>query len=1044
VAAGIEVTRPVDVMLVASSNGPLGVWLDGTSLIEWDGERPLSDWQHTVAVRLDPGRHLLMARVGHRTARPALFLRVVDKHGLLPKGVTLLPPTVVEGTPPASSTFATSRRLPAALGDLAGVKGQPSLKGRLGLMVIRETTGRRKAADDLLAAIAERPNDPELYYLLGRAERDDINRQMAAWKRAVALSTAKGGPAGAHAEALAALLQLHRSEKLGPLADETAQQLRRADPHHPAFLAHDVFRIAQYAGAGAALVRLTDEPRRHSSAQLAILYGSLLDQAGRLVDAAAVYAEAAILAAGATDAVRPAVLTARRADRSQQAVDWTSDALTRRPYSIDLHLLRARALIDAPDGGPAAALVALDRATTLHPNSPELHEAAGRFHLLDGELGKAIAAFDIALELQPQNRALADYRRLKLSQRSLADRHAVPLETVLASAIAPNASAPARYLLAKHAIEVFPSGLSSEFRQMVIRIDDERATERFEQMVFPYTPGEDRVDIIEAEVIRKDGSRLRPQQIGDSRPGGKSGGVYTLRVLKVVRFGDLQAGDVVHVQIRKDEVGRRNLFGDFFGTVVPISSDLPKDRVEVVVDAPADRPLFTDGVGIGQPKRTLTNSKDGDRAEDRGKRQRLSWTLTNVAPILFEPSMPGYGDIGAYLSVSTFESWEQLATWYRDLIKPQLAVSEELTATARALVANATTVREKVAAIQAWVVRHTRYVGIEFGIHGFKPYRVTEVVSRGYGDCKDKASLLVAMLDVVGVRGEFVLVRTRNLGALEKTPATLWAFNHAIAYVPALDTYIDGTSEFAGLDELPELDQGAMVLRIDVLDVTKPPVLTQIPQSTPANNLIRSTNQVTLLANGDAEVRLEDVVAGTAAPSLRYRLQDKSARDKALAQIISSQHPGAELVGTRFEHLDSLGIPVVLSVDAKLPRLATKGPGTLELSASMDTGQLLERYGTLPTRTQPLVLDHTQREVEETTVTIPSGMEIARLPKPVSVETRFGSYSLDAEPVAAGYRVRSVLEIAMARIEPADYPAFRAFLEAVTAARGARVQLTTK
>jgi transglutaminase-like putative cysteine protease len=40
-----------------------------------------------------------------------------------------------------------------------------------------------------------------------------------------------------------------------------------------------------------------------------------------------------------------------------------------------------------------------------------------------------------------------------------------------------------------------------------------------------------------------------------------------------------------------------------------------------------------------------------------------------------------------------------------------------------------------------FVVTNTRYVALEFGIHGYKPYRVDRVLARRFGDCKDKASL---------------------------------------------------------------------------------------------------------------------------------------------------------------------------------------------------------------------------------------------------------------------------------------------------------------
>jgi hypothetical protein len=120
--------------------------------------------------------------------------------------------------------------------------------------------------------------------------------------------------------------------------------------------------------------------------------------------------------------------------------------------------------------------------------------------------------------------------------------------------------------------------------------------------------------------------------------------------------------------------------------------------------------------------------------------------------------------------------------------------------------------RAKVRALYKHVITSTRYVGLEFGIHGFKPYRTTDVYDRRFGDCKDKASLLKVMLAEAGIASHLVLVRTRDQGTVTATPASLSAFNHAITYVPSLDLYLDGTAEFSGPEELPSLDQGATVL----------------------------------------------------------------------------------------------------------------------------------------------------------------------------------------------------------------------------------------
>lgn len=1017
VLTALDADRAVDVMLVAGSNGPLGLWLDGQELATWDGERRLTDWQHTFPVRLDAGTHHLMVRVGHRSEEARVILRAIDKDGLLPKGLTIRVPRADD----VLASFTPSKRLPPPVATMA--EGDPVLLGHLGLFVATEAGTLRQTAQALERAIAAHPGDPELYYLLGLAERTDTSRAVQALEQADALS------GGTHAEALAALIDLHSRQGLDAEADALAVRLRALEPDDPTALAYDAIKRYQLGDASAALPIVERDPRARSNPRIATLLATLLDEAGRVPEAAAAWAAVARLADGEPDAVQKAVLAARRAGDVDAAVAYADDALTRRPYAVSLYLLKARALGAGP-GGPAAGLEVIARALTLHPDSPELLETRGRLLLLAGDRGEALAAFDRALELAPQNRDLADYRRALVAGRSLADRFAEPLDQVLAAPAPATSPQGAVYLLEKHAVSVFPSGLSSRFRQIVLRIDADRVSDAFQQMVFPFTPGEDRVEILEAEVIHADGRRSRPTAVFDHRPG-KQSGVYTLTALKVVRFDALTAGDVVHIQLRQDEVGERNVFGDFFGVLLPLSSPVPKARVEVVVDAPAARELYAHGERVGPPTRT-TDAETG--------RQTLSWSVKGLPAIPLEPEMPGYGDVGAYVNVSTFASWKALADWYRDLVLPQLPLSPELAAITEGLVADKATTRDKVAAIQRWVVKKTRYVGIEFGIHGFKPYKVTEIVKRGYGDCKDKASLLVAMMRHVGVDAEFVLVRTRDLGSLADTPATLWNFNHAIAYVPGLDQYIDGTSEFAGLGELPDLDQGALVLRIDLFDPTSAaPTLTHIPVAPPEVNASVARTTYTVSANGDATARFDETIAGGDAPTLRGRLQDEAQRDERIAALIAEQHPGAEVTNIAYANLDTLGEPVRITLEARLPGFGRRSGDTLEIPVTLSPGQLLERYGVLANRLQPLVIEHTEREDEHALVNLPPGLGSPTLPPPVELKTPFGSYSLRFAPTDGGYTIDTRIEVATVRVMPHDYPAFRAFLEAIARAESTRV-----
>src|SRR5439155_5008122 len=157
------------------------------------------------------------------------------------------------------------------------------------------------------------------------------------------------------------------------------------------------------------------------------------------------------------------------------------------------------------------------------------------------------------------------------------------------------------------------------------------------------------------------------------------------------------------------------------------------------------------------------------------------------------------------------------ARFYWGLVKDQLRVTDEVRAAAEEAVRGVPGSDEeaRIRAVYDFVVSRTRYVGLEFGINSFKPYPVETILSRRFGDCKDKASLMHAMLEALGIDSRLVLLRMKRLGGIETAPASLAVFNHAILFVPKYDLFLDGTAEFHGSGELPADDRGAEVLVVE-------------------------------------------------------------------------------------------------------------------------------------------------------------------------------------------------------------------------------------
>jgi tetratricopeptide (TPR) repeat protein/transglutaminase-like putative cysteine protease len=166
------------------------------------------------------------------------------------------------------------------------------------------------------------------------------------------------------------------------------------------------------------------------------------------------------------------------------------------------------------------------------------------------------------------------------------------------------------------------------------------------------------------------------------------------------------------------------------------------------------------------------------------------------------------------IQVSTFASWEEIGRWYSELQKEQIAVTPAIAKKAEELTKGLTTDDEKIRALYSFVALHIHYIGLDFGIGRYKPHAAEEVLDNEYGDCKDKHTLLAALLKAAGIEAWPVLIHaSQKLDVDVPSPAQ---FNHVITVVPRGNelVWLDTTTEVApfGLLLYPLRDKEALVI----------------------------------------------------------------------------------------------------------------------------------------------------------------------------------------------------------------------------------------
>jgi hypothetical protein len=280
------------------------------------------------------------------------------------------------------------------------------------------------------------------------------------------------------------------------------------------------------------------------------------------------------------------------------------------------------------------------------------------------------------------------------------------------------------------------------------------------------------------------------------------------------------------------------------------------------------------------------------------------------------------------------------------------------------------------------------------------------------------------MLREAGVEARLVLVRTRRNGALDEMPASLAAFDHAIAYVPSLDLYLDGTAEHSGTRELPSGDQGVMVLLVSESSakLVKTPVL-------PANTNVRERKTlIELNPDGSGLVSVDERIRGVQAASYRSTFEATGTQRDRLTRQLAQTYPGLTLEEHKFAGLDDPESEVSIHYKIKAPVLARNEGGELRAPATA-LNDLLRDYAGSTSRKHPLDLGVPTTFNEERTLRAPGATQIRHVPKGGEVKGRFGSLTIAFSQQGREVTSKSSLIIAVDRVEPRDYSEYRRFIE---------------
>ena len=137
---------------------------------------------------------------------------------------------------------------------------------------------------------------------------------------------------------------------------------------------------------------------------------------------------------------------------------------------------------------------------------------------------------------------------------------------------------------------------------------------------------------------------------------------------------------------------------------------------------------------------------DADAPQTQGDKTRHVWHFHNDNPVIDEPDAVSEVADEPHVAITSLTGYSDVADVYAKLFEDRAEVTPEITKLADQLTQGVSDRRAQARLLYDWVAAHTRYVNIVLGAGGFLPHKAADVLSNGYGDCKDHVMLLQALL----------------------------------------------------------------------------------------------------------------------------------------------------------------------------------------------------------------------------------------------------------------------------------------------------------
>jgi transglutaminase-like putative cysteine protease len=302
-----------------------------------------------------------------------------------------------------------------------------------------------------------------------------------------------------------------------------------------------------------------------------------------------------------------------------------------------------------------------------------------------------------------------------------------------------------------------------------------------------------------------------------------------------------------------------------------IPSWMPKPAADVSVE----KSSYTFICKPGDKFRIKTQNLTQKAEESTNEKQRiLTWKTSNVIAVKTEAYSPYQETYRTFVKIApenfsyynheaSYKNWNELGKWiYDDLLIDRTSLPPATVELIKELVKTAKTDKDKARKIYQYLQDKTRYISVQIGIGGFKPFSAADVDRLGYGDCKALVNYMQSLLKAANIDSYYCIVNAGDeKRSLDPSFASMNQANHVILCLPLAGdtTWLECTSQKIPFGFLSSFTDDRLVLAC----TPSGGKLLHTPKYTAEQNSQKRTATLSLDKNGNIKGTMNTLFTGT-------------------------------------------------------------------------------------------------------------------------------------------------------------------------------------